>query len=74
MDHAGVDALLGAYVLDACDLREQDSVRTHVDDCEACRQTLATLYEAAGWLGVDASDTPPVTLRKKILDAAEKIE
>ena len=74
MGHTEVDALLGAYVLDACEPHEVAAVEVHLDECQMCRAEADRLREAAAWLGVDSSQTPPAKLRHQILGAAEENE
>ena len=53
-DHHHVSSLLGAYVLDAVELAEQEKIVAHLDRCAVCRSELADLQEA-----VDRLPTAP---------------
>jgi anti-sigma factor RsiW len=50
--------LLGAYVLGVLDENEQDTVRKHLDGCEACRREVGDLQEMEAALG----EVPPEML------------
>jgi anti-sigma factor RsiW len=63
---------MGAYVLDACDEDETAAIDAHLLGCELCQREMAEIRNAAGWLGVSESVTPPSWLRAEILREAEK--
>jgi hypothetical protein len=72
LDHDLASSLLGAYVLNACDEHETAAIDTHILGCDLCRGEVAEIRNAAGWLGVSESVTPPGWLREEILREAEK--
>ncbi|MEX1254410.1 MAG: anti-sigma factor [Dehalococcoidia bacterium] len=72
LDCARAREELGAYVLDALDQAETRLVEQHLWTCDACRDELGALEEAAGAI---ALTTPlkraPVELRSRVLQAIE---
>jgi hypothetical protein len=63
---------LGAYVLDALDQAETRAVEQHLWTCDACRDELGALEEAAGAIALTAPlKRPPVELRSRVLRAIE---
>ena len=58
MTHEEVQAALAAEALGALDWRESDAVREHLETCEACRQELASLREAAASLAFSVPSAP----------------
>jgi hypothetical protein len=71
LDHDSTSILLGAYVLDACDEHETAAIDGHILGCVLCRREVEEIRNAAGWLGVSESVTPPGWLREEILREAE---
>lgn len=71
MEPDTVHELTAAYALDALSADEADAYETHLAECAACRDELASLGEAATALahGVE-SPPPPPDLRARILQAA----
>jgi hypothetical protein len=72
LDHDSASGLLGAYVLDACDEHETVAIDGHIVGCDLCRREVEEIRNAAGWLGVSESVTPPGWLREEILREADK--
>ncbi len=63
--------LTAGYALDALDPEERVAYETHLEDCDPCRQELASFYEVTGGLAAAADGpAPSPELRERILDAA----
>lgn len=67
LTHAAASSALGAYALDALDDDEAVLLEVHVAGCAQCADELASLRHAAGWLGTDLAEEPPVPLRSRVL-------
>ncbi len=65
-DHdASLEALVGAYALDAVDRADVARVRAHLGTCPRCRQALVVYQEVAVLLG-DAPRAAPAELWLRI--------
>jgi anti-sigma-K factor RskA len=73
MTQLEIHDLAAAYAVDALDPEDRWTYERHLDDCEPCRSTVATLREAAAELAY-AADGPaaPPQLRARILQAARE--
>src|SRR4051794_35629048 len=58
MTHEDLQALLGAYALDAVDAAEAAAVDAHLDECPRCRAEVADLRETAALLAHSGSEAP----------------
>ncbi len=67
-----VHTLSGAYALDALSNGEQDTFRTHLDACPACREEVQELRHAAARMGAAQWSSPSPALRTRILEAAAR--
>jgi anti-sigma-K factor RskA len=64
--------LSGAYAVDALSPHEAAEFRTHLAGCEACRQEVRELRQAAARMGAGAAASPPAALRARVLAAADQ--
>ena len=62
-----IHALSGAYAVDALDDIERAQFERHLADCEACRNEVDSLREAAALLPETTAIQPPVALRDRVL-------
>lgn len=69
MHHPHADDLIGAYVLDAVDAGERDTVEGHLGGCDACQAEARELSEAAVHLSDGYEVGPPAALRSHVLAA-----
>ncbi len=67
-----VHTLSGAYALDALSPEEQDTFRTHLTACPACREEVEELREAAARMGAAQWSAPSPALRARVLEAAAR--
>jgi len=68
---AGIHELTAAYALDALDPEERREYESHLTDCEACQDELASLSGVTEALAVAASGPAPrPELRDRVLAAA----
>lgn len=66
---AAIHELTAGYALDALDADELRAFEEHLEDCERCRDELASFWETTGALALAASGPePPARLRDRILD------
>jgi hypothetical protein len=65
-EHVEVSALLGVYVLGACEPDVAASVERHLAVCTACTTVEAEFREAASWIGGVHAVEPPTDLRSRI--------
>jgi anti-sigma-K factor RskA len=64
--------LSGAYVVDALSADEARQFATHLEQCEACRQEVRELQEAAARMGAAEATAPPASLKARVLAAADQ--
>jgi anti-sigma-K factor RskA len=71
LSHEEIEDMLAAYVLDALEPEDRESVRAHLEGCATCTATVRRLERArdAMPLAVDVVEPPP-RLRESILAAA----
>jgi hypothetical protein len=70
--HAGVNDMLGAYVLDALSPEEQAAFEEHLQGCAACRAEVAELRQVVDILPLAVDPvSPPAELRDRILSAID---
>jgi anti-sigma-K factor RskA len=67
-----VHTLAGAYAMDAVSHAERVRFERHLAGCDACRQEVRGLREAAAALGAAAAVRPPDALRETVLRAARQ--
>src|SRR4051794_36467036 len=58
MNHEQVQALLGAYAIDAVDADEVVAVEAHLEECSRCHAELAEMREVAAFLAHSGGDAP----------------
>ena len=58
IEHEELQALLGAYAVDAVDRDEAAQIDAHLTACPRCRAEVAELREVAALLGQSGSDAP----------------
>ena len=64
--------LSGAYAIDALSPEEAEAFATHLDECQACRDEVRELQEAAARMGASEATAPPSALKARILAAADQ--
>ncbi|CAN5569219.1 anti-sigma factor [soil metagenome] len=64
--------LSGAYAVDALSADEARLFDTHLEGCQACRDEVRELQDAAARMGASESVAPPPDLRARILAAADR--
>ncbi len=64
--------LSGAYALDALSADEADLFVRHLEQCQACRDEVRELREAAATMGATSATAPPAQLRSRVLAAASR--
>ncbi|HEV3234531.1 MAG TPA: anti-sigma factor [Candidatus Dormibacteraeota bacterium] len=70
LDCQEVQALAGAYALDAVTPLEAAAIREHLETCAGCRADVAQMVEVARALPLSVEATPPPAgLKQRILDA-----
>lgn len=67
-----VHTLSGAYALDALSVEERETFREHLAACQACRDEVRELRDAAVQMGSAQWSVPPPALRTSILEAAAR--
>jgi GAF domain-containing protein len=65
-EHLDVSALLGVYVIGACEPADAATVAGHLAVCTDCATGAAALREAASWIGGVEAVEPPADLRRRI--------
>jgi anti-sigma-K factor RskA len=65
--------LSGAYAVDALSAEEAQQFATHLEQCQACRDEVRELQDAAARMGAAEAATPPPALRARVLAAADKM-
>jgi len=69
--HEELEAMVAPWVLDALDPAEAETVRTHVEGCESCREVASRLRRVVGALPLAVDEVPPpARLRDRVLAAA----
>ena len=69
-DHEELESSVAAWVLDAVE-SDEVIVRTHIEGCAICRETVSRLGRTVGALPLDVEEVaPPDRLRERILAAA----
>jgi uncharacterized protein (TIGR03083 family) len=68
----GIDELLGAFALDACEPDEVDVVERAMAQEPAVADEVARLRNAAAWIGATEALAPPPALRDSVLAAARQ--
>ncbi|MGH3444720.1 MAG: anti-sigma factor [Nocardioidaceae bacterium] len=64
--------LSGAYALDSLSPEEVEAFRTHLEQCQACRDEVAELQATAAEMGAGEATIPPPALRARVLAAASR--
>ena len=64
--------LAGAYAIDALSAEEAREFVKHLEECEACRDEVRELQEAAARMGASEATAPPPALRARVLAAADQ--
>ena len=64
--------LSGAYAVDALSAEEAEEFETHLDACQACRDEVRELQEAAARMGASEALVPPPALKARMLAAADQ--
>jgi anti-sigma-K factor RskA len=67
-----VHTLSGAYALDALSPEERETFREHLAACQACRDEVHELRQAAARMGAAQWSVPPPALRARVLEAAAR--
>jgi len=68
---SGIHELAAGYALDALDQEERSAFEEHLEECERCREELASFWEVTGALAVAATGPEPrPELRELILERA----
>ena len=68
---AGIHELTAGYALDALDAGERRAFEVHLEECERCREELASFWSVTEALAVASSGPAPSSdLRRRIRDAA----
>jgi anti-sigma-K factor RskA len=67
----GIHELTAGYALDALDAEQREAFEAHLEECERCREELASFWNVTEALAVASSGpAPSADLRGRILDAA----
>lgn len=64
--------LSGAYALDALSAEEATLFVRHLEQCQACRDEVRELREAAATMGAVSATEPPAELKSRVLAAASR--
>jgi anti-sigma-K factor RskA len=64
--------LSGAFALDALSPEEAEEFRRHLEECQACRDEVRELREAAARIGAGEALAAPPALRARVLAAADR--
>jgi anti-sigma-K factor RskA len=70
MSTVDVHTLSGAYALDALSPEERETFREHLAACQACRDEVFELRQAAARMAAVQWSVPPPALRARVLEAA----
>jgi anti-sigma factor RsiW len=66
-----IHSLVGAYALDALDDIERVQFERHFTSCPACQAEVDSFLETTARLGAAAAETPPSSLRNRVLAEAD---
>ncbi len=66
-------AMSGAYALGALSPEEAAEFQQHLEGCATCRAEVAEFREVAARLGESAAETPPASLRERVLSGADRV-
>lgn len=66
-DRPDIHTLTGVYAVDALPDEEREVFEHHLVVCDACAQEVAELQATASWLGAAYYESPPFSLRGKVL-------
>lgn len=70
-DHEELESSIAAWVLDAVDPNEAESIRVHLEGCASCREVAGRLRRVVGALPLAVDEmAPPPRLRERVLAAA----
>jgi anti-sigma-K factor RskA len=70
-EHEELEISVAAWVLGAVEADEVELMRTHIEGCAICRETVSRLDRTVGALPLDVEEVePPARLRERILAAA----
>ena len=64
--------LTGAYALDALDPAERAAFEEHLATCESCQAEVKELRATAGLLGAAAAETPPPSLKERVMAEVDR--
>jgi|1186.fasta_scaffold05738_3 anti-sigma-K factor RskA len=64
--------LTGAYALDALDPAEREAFEEHLTTCESCQAEVKELRATAGVLGAAAAETPPPSLKERVMAEVDR--
>ncbi|MGZ4484746.1 MAG: anti-sigma factor [Mycobacteriaceae bacterium] len=64
--------LSGAYAIDALSPEEADEFEKHLAECQACRDEVRELQQAAATMGASEATAPPARLKARVLAAADR--
>jgi anti-sigma-K factor RskA len=65
--------LSGAYAVDALSAEEAQAFDTHLEECQACRDEVRELQEAAAMMGASEARAAPPALKARVLAAADQL-
>lgn len=65
--------LSGAYAVDALSAEEAQAFATHLEECQACRDEVRELQEAAALMGASEALAAPPALKARVLAAADQL-
>jgi anti-sigma-K factor RskA len=65
--------LSGAYAIDALSAEEAQAFDTHLEECQACRDEVRELQQAAALMGASEARAAPPALKARVLAAADQL-
>jgi anti-sigma-K factor RskA len=65
--------LSGAYAVDALSAEEAQAFDSHLEECQACRDEVRELQEAAAQMGASEARVAPPALKARVLAAADQL-
>lgn len=68
-----VHGLAAAYALDALDSRESATFEDHLEGCNPCVEELRGMHETAAALASSVAETPPESLRARVLEQVSRL-